>query len=326
MDLPATRVQPAASGDPPAIAHDAAVYKTLLESTQAIPWKIDWASMRFSYIGPQIATLLGWEQDSWRTVDDWAQRIHADDREAVVNFCVAQSQAGVDHEADYRALTAAGSYIWIRDVVHVVRKADGTVDALVGFMFDISARKKTEEELARLRDELERLSMTDGLTGIANRRYFDQRLESEWNDSRRGRKPLSLILLDIDFFKQFNDHHGHVRGDECLRNVAGVLKSVARRPHDVVARYGGEEFIVLLPETGDAMARTVAERCAEGIRDLRLAHPQSTIGPFVTASLGIATTIADIQAQPLGFVEAVDRMLYAAKRNGRNRIEASSLL
>jgi PAS domain-containing protein len=104
---------------------DSAVYKTLLESTQAIPWKIDWPTMTFGYIGPQIEPLLGWRQDSWVSANDWASRIHPEDRERVVNFCIAQSQAGVDHEADYRALTQDNGYVWIRDVVHVVRNDAG---------------------------------------------------------------------------------------------------------------------------------------------------------------------------------------------------------
>src|ERR1700754_4197886 len=101
---------------------DIGLYRTLLESTRAIPWKIDWASARFAYIGPQIGELLGWPPESWQTIEDWATRIHEDDRQRVVDFCVAQSQAGVDHEADYRALTKDGHYVWLRDVVHVVRK------------------------------------------------------------------------------------------------------------------------------------------------------------------------------------------------------------
>src|SRR6478735_6544420 len=137
---------------------DDAVYKTLLESTRAIPWKIDWSSMRFAYIGPQIEALLGWPQDSWSTVDDWASRMHPDDRDYVVNFCVSQSQAGVDHEADYRALTKDGGYVWIRDVVHVVRNEDGSANSLIGFMFDITERKQIEEELIRLQKEFRELS------------------------------------------------------------------------------------------------------------------------------------------------------------------------
>lgn len=130
------------------IKTDDDVYKTLLESTKAIPWKIDWATMKFAYIGPQIESLLGWSPQSWATVDDWAARMHEDDRERAVNFCVTQSNSGIDHEADYRALTKDGRHVWIRDVVHVVRNLDGSVNALVGFMFDISERKIAEEQLA----------------------------------------------------------------------------------------------------------------------------------------------------------------------------------
>ncbi len=305
--------------------NDAAVYKTLLESTRAIPWKIDWATMQFTYVGPQIEELLGWEQGSWLTVDDWVARMHPDDRDYVVNFCVGQSKAGVDHEADYRALTRDGSYVWIRDVVHVVRKESGEVDCLIGFMFDISERKKAEEELIRLKIELERLSLTDGLTGICNRRMFDQRLETEWNDSRRHRKPLSLIMLDIDYFKQYNDFHGHVGGDGCLRSLAGALKNVARRPRDVVTRFGGEEFALLLPETDAVMACQLAQECARAITGLQIPHGKSSVSPFVTASIGVKTTIPAGATTPRDFVEEVDRMLYAAKHNGRNRIEAARL-
>jgi len=132
------------------LTDDQAVYKTLLESTKAIPWKIDWATMTFAYIGPQIEKLLGWTPESWASAQDWIDRMHPDDRQWVVDYCVSQSKAGIDHEADYRALTSDGGYVWIRDVVHVVRTESGEVEALIGFMFDISERKKSEEKLAAL--------------------------------------------------------------------------------------------------------------------------------------------------------------------------------
>lgn len=300
---------------------DAGVYKALLESTKAIPWKIDWASKRFAYIGPQIEALLGWPQGSWQTVEDWAARMHPEDRDRVVGFCVSQSQAGVDHEADYRAMTRDGHYVWIRDVVHVVRRPDGEVDSLVGFMFDISERKKAEEELLRLHRELEQLSMTDGLTGIANRRMFDLRLENEWGEARRSGNPLSLVILDIDRFKQYNDAHGHIAGDECLKRIAGVLRGLARRPRDVVARFGGEEFILLLPDADEDAAGRMAAACVDAIADLRIPHAGAGIGGFVTASLGVGTARPGPDAAARAFVAAVDQVLYAAKSGGRNRVE-----
>lgn len=301
---------------------DSDVYKTLLESTRAIPWKIDWKSMKFSYIGPQIESLLGWSPSSWVSVEDWASRMHPDDQAWVVNFCVDQSKAGTDHEADYRALTKDGEYVWIRDVVHVVRKGD-EVESLVGFMFDISERKKTEEELMRLQKELEELSFKDGLTGVANRRMFDSVLEKEWGNSRRTRQPLSLILLDIDYFKEYNDYYGHISGDDCLKCVGQVLSTAATRPRDVVARFGGEEFVLVLPETDEKAAGKVAEKCRQLILEQGIPHVKSSVSDVLTVSLGVSTVIPADGEQVTGFINEVDRLLYKAKKNGRNCTECS---
>ncbi|WP_111640360.1 GGDEF domain-containing protein [Marinimicrobium alkaliphilum] len=313
--------QPTFSGsDDLPLDEDPQVYKTLLESTRAIPWKIDWQTLTFSYIGPQIEALLGWPRDSWTGIQDWAERMHPEDRDRVVNFCVAQSKAGSDHEADYRALTAAGDYVWIRDVVHVVRTPDGEVDCLIGFMFDISERKKTEERLLSLQKELEELSFKDGLTGVPNRRLFDSTLEQEWASARRNRQPLSLILLDIDFFKQYNDYYGHIAGDDCLRQVADILGGAATRAKDFMARFGGEEFVLLLPETNAEAAATVAERCRQLIFKAQIAHSSSPIAPVLTVSLGVGTLVPTHDDDVRHFIEAVDRQLYTAKAQGRNRI------
>jgi len=303
---------------PPAPDH--AVYKTLLESTKAIPWRIDWETMTFSYIGPQIEALLGWTPGSWVGVNDWVERMHPDDRDYVVEFCVTQSQAGVDHEADYRALTKDGGYVWIRDVVHVIRN-EGKVEALVGFMFDISERKKTEEHLLRLQKQLEEFSFSDGLTGIANRRMFDTVLDREWAQAQRSQKPLSLILADIDFFKQYNDCYGHMKGDECLKRVAQTLSLAANRPRDFVARMGGEEFVWVLPETDADSAREVANKCLHLIRQAQIPHEASEVSSLLTLSLGVGTVVPSQQANALGFIEKVDELLYLAKHNGRKRAE-----
>ena len=311
----------AANSIPAEIEHDSAVYKTLLESTKAIPWKIDWATMKFAYIGPQIEELLGWTPASWASVDDWAQRMHPEDRDDVFNFCVAQSMAGTDHEADYRALTKDGGYVWIRDVVHVVRKENGEVEALVGFMFDISERKRNEARLVHLQKELEELSFKDGLTGVANRRMFDTIMTREWAHAKRTRKPISLIMLDIDYFKQYNDHYGHIQGDDCLKRVAQTLNSEAVRARDFLARFGGEEFALILPETNEDSAITVAERCRNLILEQDIPHEASEAGPKLSASLGVVTMVPGDGDDPITFIEAADKLLYKAKQEGRNRIE-----
>ncbi|SFK63743.1 PAS domain S-box-containing protein/diguanylate cyclase (GGDEF) domain-containing protein [Methylophaga sulfidovorans] len=265
------------SGNSTSISQDNDVYKTLLESTKAIPWRIDWKTMQFSYIGPQIEKLLGWTPESWETVNEWAERMHPEDQQWVVDFCVAQSKAGVDHEADYRAMTKDGHYVWIRDVVHVVRDQQGEVEALIGFMFDITERKETEQKLLDLQKELEELSFQDGLTGVPNRRMLDRVFEEEWMTASRHQQPLSILLIDIDYFKQYNDCYGHIQGDDCLKQVAQTLSTAATRSRDFFARFGGEEFVMLLPETDAAAAVKIAERCQQLIMKLQISHEGSEI-------------------------------------------------
>jgi diguanylate cyclase (GGDEF)-like protein/PAS domain S-box-containing protein len=314
--------EPDGAGDGAAhLVHDVAVYKTLLESTRAIPWKIDWATMEFAYIGPQIEALLGWAPSSWKTVQDWASRMHPDDRDKVVEFCVAQSKAGCDHEADYRALTNDGGYVWLRDVVHVVRDAQGEVESLVGFMFDISERKKTEAKLAQLQLELEDLSFKDGLTGVGNRRKFDIVIQREWDAARHSKQPLSLIMADIDFFKSYNDYYGHVQGDTCLKGVADTLKA-ALRQEDFLGRFGGEEFVLLLPNTSAEAASRIAERCRNLLTSAAIPHERSPFRQIVTASFGVGTTVPTEHSGPIEFINLVDTQLYLAKDNGRDCIAA----
>ncbi|WP_020656126.1 sensor domain-containing diguanylate cyclase [Massilia niastensis] len=304
----------------PVTGDDPGVYRTLLESTRAIPWRIDWATMRFTYIGPQIEELLGWSPSSWLSVHDWADRIHEEDRQKTVDFCVSQSQQGVDHEADYRALTRDGDQVWIRDVVHVVRRQDGSVDSLVGFMFDITARKQAEDKILQLQRELEILSYRDSLTGVANRRMFDTLYPVEWAKARAIGEPLSLVVIDIDYFKQYNDHYGHVQGDDCLRRVAQALDAGASRSRDLCARLGGEEFVLLLPGTDGEAARNVAERCRKLLGHEEIPHARSGVGRQVTVSMGVGTIVPGAQDDPQVFLDRIDRRLYQAKSAGRDRI------
>ncbi|SEN20716.1 PAS domain S-box-containing protein/diguanylate cyclase (GGDEF) domain-containing protein [Duganella sp. CF517] len=306
--------------DPATAAGDPGVYRTLLESTRAIPWRIDWATMGFSYIGPQIEALLGWSQSSWLSANDWIERIHEEDRQKTVDFCIAQSQQGIDHEADYRALTRDGDYVWIRDVVHVVRREDGSVDSLVGFMFDITERKQAEDKILQLQRELEVLSYRDSLTNVANRRMFDTLYPVEWAKARATGEPLSVVVIDIDYFKQYNDHYGHVQGDECLRRVARALDEGASRSRDLCARLGGEEFVLLLPATDEAAARNVAERCRKLLAHKALPHARSGVGRTVTVSAGVGTIVPGEHDDPHVFLDRVDRRLYQAKSSGRDRI------
>ncbi|MDM8517242.1 diguanylate cyclase [Desulfobacterales bacterium HSG16] len=181
------------------------------------------------------------------------------------------------------------------------------------------SRVKNHIELKRRGDMLERLAGLDGLTGIPNRRQFDQFLNAEWKRSLRYNRSFSLIFIDIDFFKLFNDHYGHTKGDECLKKVAHSIFNAAPRTEDLTARYGGEEFACILPETGNEGALKVARRIIESVRALKVPHVQSKIADYVTISVGLATA-----SQPLGralnLVSLADKAVYQAKEKGRNQI------
>jgi diguanylate cyclase (GGDEF)-like protein/hemerythrin-like metal-binding protein len=188
---------------------------------------------------------------------------------------------------------------------------------------DITKRKKAEEELEESKRKLEVLSLTDGLTGIANRRHFDRKLEEEYARHARSGEELSLILLDIDLFKAFNDCYGHLKGDDCLRRIARVMEECAARPGDLAARYGGEEFACILPETDRRGAFVVAEKIRRGIPALAIPHEESTVARFVTASLGVVTVKCGVGGAAAGILALADELLYKAKALGRNRLECN---
>lgn len=184
-------------------------------------------------------------------------------------------------------------------------------------------RDMTEQKLAQI--ALQHLAERDGLTGIANRRRFDDSFELEFLRAQREQRPLSLILTDVDFFKRYNDHYGHPQGDECLRKVAAALEAASFRPSDLAARYGGEEFAILMPNTDAAGAMAVAERIVDEVRTLKLPHAASEVAQYVTVSVGVVTLIPQYLHNSPDVIKAADVALYAAKHTGRNRIVAGSV-
>ena len=159
---------------------------------------------------------------------------------------------------------------------------------------------------------------------MANRRKFDAVLEEEWSEARRHTQPLSLILIDIDFFKQYNDCYGHVQGDDCLKRVGQALASVASRPRDLLARYGSEEFVLVLPATDEAAAQRVSERCRQAIFKAQVPHAASSVGQLLTVSQGVGTIIPSASDTLMQFIDLVDRRLYRAKQAGRDRSVAGA--
>ncbi len=186
----------------------------------------------------------------------------------------------------------------------------------------VQSRLATHLELKRKRDLLANLSALDGLTGIPNRRSFDNAFHREWSRAVRNGHPLSLILMDIDFFKTFNDNYGHAAGDECLKTVGRSLVGIVHRAPDLLARYGGEEFVCLLPETDFAGVQVVAEQLRSAVVELAIVHEHSQVASTVTLSLGATTVIPDSPLQPQALLEMADALLYESKKAGRNRVTA----
>lgn len=188
----------------------------------------------------------------------------------------------------------------------------------------VLARVRTQIELKTKSDLLERLASLDGLTEIPNRRAFEAALERQWNQTKRTAMPLSLLIADIDNFKQYNDLFGHPMGDECLRHVARVLKNLTHRPEDLVARLGGEEFAVLLPNTDSFGAMLRAEQYRDAVESLKMPHSPGTESTLVTISIGVATLQAHAFDDARGLVKAADTALYQAKHRGRNQVCANA--
>lgn len=183
--------------------------------------------------------------------------------------------------------------------------------------------KITQAKLRDANHRLRELASLDGLTGVANRLCFDDVLKREWLRAKRSRSKISLLMLDIDFFKSFNDNYGHQAGDICLVQVAEVLRECCRRPSDVVARYGGEEFAVVLPDTDGEDAKDIAVAICRKIGSLGVEHGRSEVASVVTASIGVGTLLPGDNVEPFLLVNLADKALYEAKKTGRNRVVAS---
>ncbi|ABZ83174.1 two component diguanylate cyclase [Heliomicrobium modesticaldum Ice1] len=219
---------------------------------------------------------------------------------------------------------AAGAMDYIMKPVKK-RELLARIRSALALKTEMDRRKEREEELLRVTAELEEavrklqnLSSLDGLTGLANRRRFDEYLASEWKRAIRNGTPISLILFDIDWFKPYNDTYGHIQGDDCLKAIASLMPKVVRRSSDLVCRYGGEEFAVILPDTSQEGALAVAESIREALSEAGIEHRQSPLDR-VTVSVGVATAYPSPSSEPVTLIGYADEALYEAKRQGRNR-------
>lgn len=219
----------------------------------------------------------------------------------------------VHHSGDYRLRLGS---LASNELGDLSRAIDGLVQRV----------QTQQEQLQRQAEELQTLSYQDSLSGLANRRRFDQALADNWALAQRNQTPLALLMCDVDYFKSFNDHYGHQRGDEVLRQVGDIIRGAVERLSDIAARYGGEEFAILLPDTTESGALRIAERLQAELRRAAISHGHSPIGNYLTLSIGVASLIPEGAQHARELVRRADEALYSSKADGRDRITPLSAL
>lgn len=220
----------------------------------------------------------------------------------------------------YRIRKPNGLYLWVEASLKALRDPrTGVVSGTLNIIRDISERRIAQEKLEDAYKAVEALAATDPLTGLANRRRFDQVLVHEWRRALREQSPVSLLMIDADLFKAYNDEYGHLRGDACLKQIAETAMDVVARPGDLLTRFGGEEFAVILPHTDVDGALNVGRALCESMRARKLPHIGNPHG-IVTVSVGCATMVPTLGTHPVNLVELADEALYDAKRRGRNQV------
>jgi diguanylate cyclase (GGDEF)-like protein/PAS domain S-box-containing protein len=277
-----------------------------------------------SFVSSASEAMFGWKREEMlRKSNEW---VHPDDLPMLHSHIKAMHSGVQQGMIEYRVRKKNGEYVWVEANVCIIHDpVTGLPSGNLILFRDISERKRAEQQLREAYRAVEAMSLTDVLTGLANRRRFDQYLATEWRRCVRDNKPLSLLMCDVDQFKAYNDTYGHQHGDSCLKQIAEACMDVVSRPGDLVARFGGEEFVVALPNTESEGALQVANEICESLRSRRLPHTGSPFG-IITISIGCATLIPQAGMHAPDLIAMADHALYTAKHNGRNQVCLSSAL
>jgi len=300
-------------------------FRLLAEASSDIISLIDLQGT-LQYVSPALIEVLGYRPQDVLG-GSYRDAIHPEDLAGYAAVLDDMRGGGSSRAVEYRCRQAGGGYVWLEANPRLYH--DPRTGEPVGFVSvtrDVSVRKAEEERQRLAFQTVEHLASSDALTGIANRRHFDLALEKEWLRAAREQAPLSLLLIDVDRFKLYNDLNGHIMGDECLRDLVAAIRPVVARPSDLLARYGGEEFVVVLPSTDSVGARQLAERIRRAVEDCRIPHPGNAPHVVVTLSVGCATLLPVPESAWIHLLEAADQALYRAKADGRNRVQVAQEL
>jgi len=300
------------------LAAKEADFRLLAEESSDMVMRIGFDE-RIIYVSPSCVRVLGWSAEQLAGTLALAG-VNEEDLPHVRETVQALKRGEIEEtRLVYRTRHGRGGEIWLETALRATRDPEsGRVNGVVAISRDMTAHKNLEERLATL-------ATRDGLTGLANRRHFDDMLQQEWRRAERDGAAVSLVMMDVDNFKKFNDQYGHQAGDLCLKAVARVIAAEARRPADLAARYGGEEFVLLLPNTDEVGCALVAERIRQSLETLNVPHALNPPTKRVTMSIGGATgwPNAETQGNHPSLIAAADRALYAAKHAGRDRFVMS---
>lgn len=274
----------------------------------------------YEYLSPSCHEILGFAQAEL-IGQQLFSLIHPEETETITQF-VNEAIYHLDFASfPHRLRKKDGTFTWLETNARTIRNEKKELVGIVTVSRDINQRMTRERLLLEKNEELLYLAKMDGLTDIPNRRFFEETLHEEWQRNRRNSTPLSLLMIDIDYFKNYNDQYGHQAGDLIIKEIAKAIQSSLKRSSDFVARYGGEEFVVLLPETDKMGAMQVAEGILANIRNLQIKTDVSEIAEQVTISIGSSTIIPDHHKKTANLIRIADRQLYAAKEAGKNQVK-----
>ncbi len=321
-------------------------YRTIIETVSDIIIQLD-VEGKIEFVNPAIR-FLGYEPSEIKGqhIEKFVEKVDGVDYENDLLSQITTQGVGpmATNNLEVKLLVEKDSTLWeLNRSIPVLMDAFGLWDVPDEMVFkrgqekkflgtlciarNITEVKAMEEELLRAQsrlmgavEELKELATRDALTGISNRRFFDEYLGKEWKRAKRDKYPFSLVMIDLDFFKSYNDTYGHQKGDICLKKVASAIDEAMKRPADLAARYGGEEFALVLPETSSEGAKGLAEKLRKSIYDLNLEHKNNPIESRVTVSMGVATLKVDKNSNFNDLILKADKALYAAKNDGRNRV------